>query len=92
MIYIIGGPKDIAYPNAEKDFQAIQDVPLLNANIDVGHMGTSHDLHGGAMGAVALAWLRWQLQGDKASAKMFQGPNCGLCTDKRWTVKKKNMK
>ena len=91
VIYIIGGSKDIAYPNAEKDFESIQNVPLFNANIDVGHMGTSRELHGGAMGEVALAWLRWQLQGDKASAKMFEGANCGLCTDKRWTVKKKNM-
>lgn len=92
VLYVIGGPKDIAYPNAEKDFQEIQNVPLFNANIDVGHMGTSRELHGGAMGAVALAWLRWQLQGDQAAGKMFEGPDCGLCTDKQWTVKKKNMK
>ncbi len=56
-----------------------------------GHVGTWSESHGGAMGMAALAWVRWQLQGDTASARMFQGVNCGLCTDKRWTIKKKNM-
>lgn len=90
-LYVIGGPKDVAYPNAEKDFEAIQKVPLFNANIEAGHSGTWMESRGGAMGEVVIAWMRWQLQSDKTSARMFQGPDCGLCTDKRWTVKKKNM-
>lgn len=29
--------------------------------------------------------------GDEDAAKMFEGPECGLCRDPRWHVSKKNM-
>jgi hypothetical protein len=35
---------------------------------------------------VVLSWLDWQLKGDKEAAEMFQGDNCGLCTDPKWVV------
>jgi dienelactone hydrolase len=89
--YLIGGPKDQAYAGAEVDFQQIQKVPLFNANIQVGHGGTWNQPHAGPMGEAAIAWLNWRLKGDKAAARTFAGPDCGLCKDPRWTVKKKNM-
>jgi hypothetical protein len=90
--YVIGGPSDIAYANSEDDFQKIEGVPLFNANLNVGHGGTFRQPNGGRFGEFAVAWLQWQLKGDKAAAKMFVGPKCGLCTDPVWTVKKKNLK
>jgi dienelactone hydrolase len=89
--YIIGGPTDIAYPNAVDDFERINQVPVLMANLDVGHGGTFRQPNGGRYAVVAVAWLRWQLLGDGLAAAEFVGPRCGLCTDSGWSVRKKGI-
>ncbi len=73
IIYILGGEKDIAYGNGMDDFHRIKHVPAFAANFPVGHGGTYREAHGGEFSVVALAWLNWQLKGDKNAAKMFQG-------------------
>jgi hypothetical protein len=90
--YFIGGPADIAYPASEDDFKLIEGVPVFNANLNVGHGGTMGQPNAGWWGEVGVAWLSWQLKGDKEAAKMFEGEKCGLCVEPVWTVKKKNMK
>jgi dienelactone hydrolase len=92
IVYLVGGPSDRAYPGAEADFAQINQVPVFNANLDVGHSGTWREPRGGEMGRAALAWLNWKLKGDSKAANFFEGPDCGLCKDPRWTVKKKGMK
>jgi hypothetical protein len=89
--YFIGGPKDIAYPNAVDDFARIDSVPVFMANLDVGHGGTFRQPHGGLYAVVGAAWLRWQLQADEQAAQLFVGPQCQLCQDPRWSVQKKRM-
>jgi dienelactone hydrolase len=91
VIYVIGGPKDQAWRGAEGDFAQIEKVPVFNANIDKGHGGTWREPGGGVMAVPAIAWLKWRLNGDKQAGKLFAGPDCGLCKDPAWTVKKKNM-
>ena len=67
-------------------------VPVFMANRDVGHYpATFLDPRGGAWGQAASPWLKWQLKGDQAAAKMFTGANCGLCSDPKWTVEKKKI-
>ena len=91
-IYIIGGETDIAYPQAIDDFAKIDKVPVAIANLEkVGHGGTYSQPNGGEFGVVATAWLKWQLEGDKNSGKMFTGSDCGLCTRKGWTYEKKKI-
>ena len=92
VLYMIGGPGDQAYPNAEQDFLDIETAPVFHANLPVGHGGTFREPHGGAYGEVTLAWLNWRLKGDAQAARMFTGERCGLCTDSRWTVKRKNLR
>jgi dienelactone hydrolase len=90
--YFIGGRSDIAYPNAVDDFARIDRVPVFMGNQDVGHYpATYQEPRGGAFGVAASAWLKWQLKDDPNAAKMFTGPKCGLCTDPKWTVQKKNI-
>jgi len=91
-IYIIGGETDMAYPQAIDDFAKIDKVPVAIANLEgVGHGGTYHEPNGGEFGVVATAWLKWQLEGDKKSGKMFTGSDCGLCDRKGWTYEKKKI-
>ncbi|HSW40260.1 MAG TPA: alpha/beta hydrolase [Acidobacteriota bacterium] len=91
IFYVIGGEKDIAYPNAVDDFARIESVPVAMANLDVGHGGTYHEPNGGKFGIVAVAWLKWQLKGDQTAKKMFAGPDCGLCKDAEWTYEQKKI-
>jgi dienelactone hydrolase len=87
--YFTGGTKDVAYPNATDDFARIHKIPAFLASLEVGHGGTYAQPNGGPFGVVGVAWLEWQLKGDKRAAKMFTGAACGLCTDSRWTVQQK---
>jgi dienelactone hydrolase len=91
IFYVIGGEKDIAYPNAVDDFAKIESVPVAMANLDVGHGGTYQEPNGGEFGVVAVAWLKWQLKGDQTAKKMFAGPDCGLCEHTEWKFEKKNI-
>jgi hypothetical protein len=91
IFYVIGGEKDIAYPNAVDDFAKIESVPVAMANLDVGHGGTYSQPNGGEFGKVAGAWLKWKLKGDETAGKMFSGASCGLCKDASWKLEKKRI-
>jgi len=91
VIYILGGPEDIAYENGMDDFHRLVKVPAFAANYPVGHGGTYRQDHGGEFTVPALAWLQWQLKGDKEAAKLFQGADCGLANREGWTVEKNGL-
>ncbi len=91
VIYIIGGEKDIAYPQAIDDFAKIDKVPVAMANLDVGHGGTYSQPNGGEFGRIAVEWLKWQLKKDESAGKMFSGSSCGLCNHDKWKYEKKKM-
>jgi len=92
IMYLMGGPSDIAYSNGADDFALITKVPAVWASQDVGHGGTYGARHGGPFGVAAVAWLKWQLNGDAEAAKMFVGAEQGgLCkSDPKWKVELKN--
>lgn len=93
IIYILGGQEDIAYENGMDDFHRIKHVPAAAANYPVGHGGTYRQPHGGEFSVVALAWLQWQLKGDKQAEKMFVGKDNLLQKREGWTLEKnKKMK
>lgn len=91
VIYILGGETDIAYQNGMDDFHRLTKVPAFAANYPVGHGGTYAKPHGGEFTVPALAWLQWQLKGDKEAAKLFQGDPCGLSQREGWTVEKNGL-
>lgn len=92
LAYFNGGPKDIATKNALADFEAAKSLPVFYASCDVGHGGTYGQANGGVYGVVGVAWLKWQLKGDREAARLFLGDPPGLAADKKWTVKAKNLK
>jgi dienelactone hydrolase len=91
-LYILGGQTDIAYDNGMDDFRQIDHVPVAVANIDKGHGGTYWEPNGGPAAAVAVAWLEWQLRGDRQAGQTFLGEHCGLCTDPQWAYEKKRLR
>jgi hypothetical protein len=88
IIYILGGPEDIAYGNGMDDFHRIDHVPAVATNFPVGHGGTYRQPHGGEFTVVALGWLDWQLKGSAEAAKLFEGKDCGLSKREGWTIEK----
>jgi hypothetical protein len=89
--YFLGGVEDIAYANAMDDVARIDRVPLFFGSIDVGHGGTFAEPNGGEFGRIGVAWLRWRLMEDQSAGALFAGADCGLCTDVRWQVIKKQL-
>lgn len=92
VLYLMGGPSDIAYNNAMDDFARVNHVPIVMANLNVGHGGTYARPHGGEYSPVALAWLDWQLKGRQDAAKMFLGEDSRLKRDPQWTIETKNFR
>ena len=86
IMYLLGGPTDIAYGNGMDDFKRIEHVPALAVNYPVGHGGTYRQPNGGEFTIPALAWLKWQLKGDKEAAKMFTGKAPQLLKRDKWTL------
>jgi hypothetical protein len=88
MAIIDGGAGDIAYANGRADFAAINNIPILFANLPTGHGGTYWEDNGGEFGKAAVAWLRWWLLDDQGPTgkAMFVGESCGLCSNSGWSL------
>jgi hypothetical protein len=90
VLYLVGNSSDVGYPVATEDFSNINHVPVMFASLgSVGHEGTFKEANGGMAASVAVDWLEWQLHGSEESARKFVGPECRLCNDNEWTVRKK---
>ena len=89
VIYILGGPTDIAYPNGTDDYARLTNVPSVLADLPVGHGGTFAEPMGGAVAHVAVDWLEWHLKGDEVAARTFLGENCRLCSGTDWSIERK---
>jgi dienelactone hydrolase len=91
VLYILGGPQDMAEPNGLDDFEHIDHVPVFVADHPgAGHGGLFAEPNGEAT-KVELDWLGWQLHRDQIAARTFTGPDCTLCRDYRWIVHRKGI-
>lgn len=90
MLYLIGGPTDVAYPNAEKDFERIGQQPVAMINTRDGHLGTYYEKHGGAYAVATLKWLDWQLKGRIGQAALFLDADYAKRVWPDWTVVSKH--
>ena len=94
VIWILGGPTDIAYENGTDDFKQLSGtMPAFICNLDgIGHGGTYMQPHGGDYAKVATAWLNWWLKNDKESGTMFTGNEPGVGKMAGWTFDRKNIR
>ncbi len=96
VIIVTGGESDIAYLNGKRDFELMPPrVPTFyGVYPSVGHGGTYTQDNGGAFGVVAVAWLKWQLQGDTSAAGRgyFVGDACGICKDPNWKTDSRSLR
>ncbi len=96
VIIVTGGETDIAYANGKSDYEVMPPrVPVFyGVYPSVGHGGTYNLDNGGPFGQVAVAWLKWQLQGDNGAKGKgyFVGDKCTLCTDSSWQVQSRSLR
>lgn len=90
MFYLIGGPADVAFPNAQKDFDRIKDLPVVMMNTKDGHSGTYYEKHGGSYAVAVLKWLDWQFKGDVGKAAFFLDDDYLKYQYPDWKVVRKN--
>jgi hypothetical protein len=81
VMYLLGGPTDIAYANGSDDVKRINQVPLAFVNLPFGHGGTYNRPMGGTAAGIVVDWLEWQLRDDKGAARSFLGADCRLCVN-----------
>lgn len=87
-VYITGGETDIAYKNAEIDYNTLTKVPVAWMNLPVGHGGTYSQEFGGDFSRMARAWLDYILKGKKEGERIFK--NLDLTGFDGWTAQSKN--
>ncbi|HLH31651.1 MAG TPA: dienelactone hydrolase family protein, partial [Terriglobia bacterium] len=96
VIIVTGGETDIAYANGKRDFETLPArVPVFyGVYPSVGHGGTYNEDNGGAFGATAVAWLKWQLMNDTSvkGKGYFVGKSCGLCGDSKWKTDSRSLR
>lgn len=91
VLYILGGPEDIAEPNGLDDFEHVNKVPIfLGDQPGAGHGGLI-SVPNAEGTKVELDWLDWQLNHDKVAGRTFAGADCVLCRDFRWQVHRKGI-
>ena len=89
VLYVTGGPSDIAYNYALDDYSQISNVFVSMANYDVGHDGTFSEKFGGSFSLIVMQWLEWQLKNKEWTGKIFTGENC-TCEYPGWSIILKN--
>jgi len=91
MFYLNGGSIDIAFANANLDFDRIEDLPVvLYTSLD-GHNGTYYEKNGGAYAVAVTRWLDWQLKGQQYKSAMFYDDDYAHQLFPTWSFRRKNM-
>jgi len=90
VLYLLGGPDDIAFPNGSDDVKRINQVPLAFVNLPYGHGGTYGKPMGGSAAGIVVDWLEWRLRHNTGAARTFVGANCRLCVNPETTIETKN--
>ncbi|KAF2403556.1 hypothetical protein EJ06DRAFT_471349 [Trichodelitschia bisporula] len=84
--YFYGGEKDFSAKYIMQDFKDIPaTLPAIMSSLQVGHMGTYFEPHGGKFGVISVAFWKWQLQGDQASKALFFNKSSTLYKD-GWSI------
>jgi dienelactone hydrolase len=78
---------DVAYPASVANAKALTKVAVFEGWQDgMTHIGTYGANNGGYFGTIAVAWLDWQLKGDRNASRMFKGADCTLCKASSWHI------
>lgn len=85
-LILAGGPSDVAYKIAKESFEdgAAAKLPVFLASLPAMAHSGAYVEPDREWSRVVLAWLDWQLKGDRKARAQFVGKRCGLCTNSAW--------
>ncbi len=89
VLYLLGGPEDIAEPNGLDDFEHFDKVPVFVGDQPGASHGGLISIPNAEGTKVEIDWLDWQFNHDEVAGRMFTGSDCVLCRDFRWQVHRK---
>ena len=91
MLYLNGGVADIAYNNANADYERIPDnIPVAKVSTLDGHHGTYYEKFGGRYAVTVGMWLDWQLKGDISKSALFLNDEYESALFSDWKFERKN--
>lgn len=90
VLYLVGGPEDVAYLNAKNNVELINHIPVSFASVPVGHGGTYAQPHGGSFAKVTTLWLDFQLKGKEDSQRFFVDKDYQQTWFPEWEIMRKN--
>ena len=90
MLYLNGGPVDVAYQNANGDYSRIENVPVVKISTLDGHHGTYYEAHAGLYAVACRTWLDWILKGNTGSSALFLNDEYEALAFPQWTFERKN--
>lgn len=85
-LILTGGPTDVAYRIARDSYEdaVAAKLPVFLASLPtVAHSG-AYEAPDREWSRVVLAWLDWQLKGERKARREFIGQRCGLCANPAW--------
>ena len=91
-MFVVTGSADFIVPHFLVKFTVYNRSPVPTCLAKL--KGASHFSACGSaksMSGYITAWFRLHLMGDSSLKKLFYGPKCGICGDKKWTVERKKM-
>jgi len=85
-LILTGGPKDVAYKIARDSYEdgVTANLPMFLASLPTVAHGGAYVKPDPDWSRAVLAWLDWQLKGDRKARAQFVGDRCGLCTNNTW--------
>ena len=98
VLYVNGGPSDIAYENSIANYNLTQTPAYLAEHKFVGHSGFLYGIREGQGDTTVLTqaertyvnWLDFMLNGNQQARAYFFGENCDLCKHDDWNIMSKN--
>lgn len=85
-LILTGGPTDVAYKIARESYEdgVAAKLPMFLASLPTVAHGGAYVKPDADWSRTVLAWLDWQLKGDRKTRAQFVGEHCGLCTNSTW--------
>ncbi|MBQ1618981.1 MAG: hypothetical protein II095_05550 [Bacteroidales bacterium] len=89
ILYLNGGPTDIAYKNAKMDYARLKELEeefVAMVSTTDGHHGTYSKPYGGDYAIAVLKWIDWQLKGEVGQSALFLDPEYIKLRFPDWTL------
>ena len=91
VLYLNGGVADIAYNNANGDYNNISsDIPVVKVCTLDGHHGTYYEKNAGRYAVAVRCWLNWQFKNSLSDSALFLNEDFEKALFSDWKFERKN--